>query len=236
MFAISLGGQKVAQIGGLYLTNIVFGTWLAMAVVITLAAGIVFYQRKGQVNYLVAGARLLIKAFFNFINGILENEALSWQVLPLIAALFVYITAANWLGLVPGFVDSLIVKTAQGAVSLFKPVNADVNSTASMAIASIFLIKILSARFPEAKNYLKVGVNKAFQAVLSAFEKLSEATRVVSLSFRLMGNVFAGEVLLLIIGAFAPYFIPVPFMFLEFFVGLFQALVFAVLILVFVKW
>ncbi len=233
---ISLAAQKVAKIGNIYLTNTVLGTWLAMVVVIGLAILAVWGLKKEKNNFLVAGSRLLVQSFYNFIYGILENEELSWQVLPLIVTLFIYITVANWLGLIPGFVGSFVVYLPHKSVSLFKAVNADINSTASMAIASIFLIKVLSARYPEAKNYLKVGVNKAFQAVLIGFEKLSEATRVVSLSFRLMGNVFAGEVLLLIIGVFAPYFVPVPFMFLEFFVGLFQALVFSVLILVFVKW
>jgi F-type H+-transporting ATPase subunit a len=236
MFKISLGSQKVVYLANIYLTNTILSTWLAMGITISLAALAAWGLKKKRNNFLVAGSRLLVRSFYNFINGILENKELSWQVLPLITALFVYITTANWLGLIPGLTDSLTIKTTQGLIPLFKAANADINSTAGMAIVSIFLIKILSAHFPEAKNYLKVGVNKVFQTVLISFEKLSEVTRVVSLSFRLMGNVFAGEILLLIIAAFAPYFVPVPFMFLEFFVGLFQALVFSVLILVFVKW
>ncbi len=237
MLHISFAADKVIKIGNnLYLTNTVLATWATMVVVIFFAGLATYYLKTGKNNYLVIGSKLLVKFFYNFINGILENEALSWRVLPLIATLFIYITTANWLGLVPGFIGFLVLKTKEGVVPLFKTINADLNTTASMAVSSILLVKILSAKFPEAKAYLRVGVNEIFHLVLVFFEELSELTRVVSLSFRLAGNIFAGEVLMLVLGFVLPYFVPVPFMFLELFIGLFQALVFSVLILVFVKW
>jgi F-type H+-transporting ATPase subunit a len=64
---------------------------------------------------------------------------------------------------------------------------------------------------------------------------LSEATRMVSFSFRLFGNVFAGEVLLIVILNLVPYLVPLPFLFMEVFVGFVQAAVFAILTLVFLK-
>jgi F-type H+-transporting ATPase subunit a len=64
-------------------------------------------------------------------------------------------------------------------------------------------------------------------------ELIGEVARVVSFSFRLFGNVFAGEVLLIVISALVPYLAPIPFLFLEIFVGLVQALVFSLLTLVF---
>ena len=185
---------------------------------------------------MVAGSKLIIKFFYNFINGILEQEELSWRALPLIAGLFLFITTANWLGLIPGFISSFVVKTKDGVVPLFRTINADLNTTASMAIISIVLIKFISFKFPEAKSYLRVGVNRAFRVIITFFEDLSELTRIVSLTFRLTGNVFSGEVLMMVLTFLVPYFIPIPFMFLEFFIGVFQALVFSVLILVFIKW
>ncbi len=237
MLHLSLSGDKIVQIGqNFYLTNTVLATWVTMAVVIILAIAARASLLTDKNNYLVAGSKLLVRFFYNFINGILENEKLTWVVLPLIVTLFIFITTANWLGLVPGFIGSFVIKTKQGVLPVFKSINTDLNTTAAMAVSSIILIKISSLKFKEAKNYLKVGVNKIFRAVIVFFEELSELTRVISLSFRLTGNVFSGEVLMIVLGFLVPYFIPIPFMFLEFFIGVFQAFVFATLILIFVKW
>ncbi|MCD6270530.1 F0F1 ATP synthase subunit A [bacterium] len=237
MLNISLAADKIIQVSdNFYITNTVLATWATMLVLIFVAWLAAFYLKKGKNNYLVVSSKVLIKFFYSFINGILEDSPLSWQVLPLIACLFVYITTANWLGLVPGFIGTLVLKTKSGVVPIFKTINADLNTTGSMAITSIVLIKLLTVKFTEAKAYLKVGVNSVFRAVLIFFEDLSEVTRIVSLSFRLTGNIFAGEVLMLILALIVPYFLPVPFMLIELFIGAFQALVFSVLILVFVKW
>jgi F-type H+-transporting ATPase subunit a len=67
---------------------------------------------------------------------------------------------------------------------------------------------------------------------IGILEMVSEVAKIVSLSFRLFGNVFAGEVLLTIISFLAPYIIPLPFMILELFVGMIQAFIFAMITLV----
>lgn len=237
MLHLSLSADKIIQISPqLYLTNTVLATWVTMAVLLVIVSLSTLFLKQGKNNYLVAGSKLIIKVFYKFIYGILEQEELSWRVLPLITTLFIFITTANWLGLLPGFISSFIIRTKSGAIPIFKSINADINTTSSMAVTSIILVKIASAKFPEAKAYLRLGVNKIFHLIISLFEDLSEVTRVVSLTFRLTGNVFAGEVLMVISAFLIPYFVPIPFMFLEFFIGAFQALVFAVLILVFVKW
>jgi F-type H+-transporting ATPase subunit a len=64
-------------------------------------------------------------------------------------------------------------------------------------------------------------------------ELLSEFSKIISFSFRLFGNIFAGEVLLLVVGTLVPYIVPMPFLLLEIFVGFVQALVFSMLTLVF---
>lgn len=237
MLDISLSADKIIKISdNIYLTNTVLATWVTMAVLLVFSLIALWQLKRGKNTAIVAFSRLVVKSFFNFINSILEDEKISWAVLPLIAMLFLYIVSANWIALIPGFIGSFVIRVEDKAIPIFKSVNADLNSTASMAITSIIIIKILTIKFSEAKSYLRIGVNKAFQLVISAFERLSELTRVVSLSFRLTGNIFAGEVLMLVLAFVSPYLVPVPFMFLEFFIGAFQALVFSVLILVFVKW
>ena len=237
MLHVSLAADKIIQISdNFYLTNTVLTTWATMIILILFAGLATFYLKRGKNNYLVAGAKILIDFFYKFINGITENPKLTWMILPLITTLFVYITTANWLGLVPGFLGALVIKTKEGAVPIFRSINSDLNTTFSMAVTSIILIKITSSKFPMTKDYLSKGVNKFVHLIIVFFEDLSELTRIVSLSFRLTGNIFAGEVLLLVLAFVFPYFVPIPFMFLEFFIGLFQALVFSILILIFVKW
>ena len=237
MLRISLSADKIIKIGhNFYLTNTVLATWATMIVVIFFALLAVYYLERGKNNYLVVGSKVIIKTSYRLINSILGIPKLTWLVLPLITTLFVYITTANWLGLVPGFIGAFVIRTKEGVIPIFKSINADLNTTFSMAISSIILVKVRSRGFPEAKKYLRVGVNRLMHLIISFFEGLSELTRILSLSFRLTGNVFGGEVLLLILAFIFPYFIPIPFMFLEFFIGVFQALVFAVLILIFVKW
>ncbi len=237
MLHISLSADKIIQIGKyLYITNTVLATWVTMVVVISIASLSSLFLIKGKNNYLVVIGELIIKFFYDFIDEIIGQEELSWKVLPLIVTLFVFISTANLLALIPGFISSFVIITKNGVIPIFKSINADLNTTSSMAITSIVLIKIVSAKYPEAKSYLKVGVNEIFHLIITFFEDLSELTRIVSLSFRLTGNIFAGEVLMMTLAFLAPYFVPVVFMFLEFFIGIFQALVFAVLILIFVKW
>ena len=236
MLHISLAADKIIKIGNIYITNTILATWVTMAVLIIFAWLASYYLKKGRYNFLVILGKIIIKGFFSFINGILEEEELSWRVLPLIAALFIFITTANWLALIPGFIGSFVIHTKERTISIFRSINADLNTTFSMAITSIILIKLMTLKFKEAKDYLRIGVNKVFRAIILFFEDLSELTRVISLSFRLSGNIFSGEVLMLVLAFLTPFFVPIPFMFLEFFIGAFQALVFSVLILVFVKW
>jgi F-type H+-transporting ATPase subunit a len=71
--------------------------------------------------------------------------------------------------------------------------------------------------------------------IVGLLEIIGNLARLVSLSFRLFGAIFAGEVLLLVIGAFVPYFLPVPLMAFELFIGLLQAAIFAILTLAYIK-
>jgi F-type H+-transporting ATPase subunit a len=71
--------------------------------------------------------------------------------------------------------------------------------------------------------------------IMGLLELVSEFAKLLSFSFRLFGNVFAGEILLVVMLHLVPYFVPLPFLFLEVFVGFIQAAVFAMLTLVFLK-
>lgn len=137
-------------------------------------------------------------------------------------------------------------------VPLFRPPNADLNSTLSWAVISVVMAQVFgmmslgffgyTAKFLPFKGLfsMKKGFPvPSFQGFIAFFigflEIISEIAKIVSFSFRLFGNVFAGEVLLVVIAFLVAYVAPLPFYALELFVGLIQALVFAMLTLVFFK-
>lgn len=124
-------------------------------------------------------------------------------------------------------------------VPLFRSMNADVNMTLAFAVIAIIAVQVFGISALGARHY----TGKFFIApwrdpigsLVGLLEIIGEFSRMVSFTFRLFGNIFAGEVLLVVIAYLLPYAGPIPFMGLELFVGLIQALVFAMLTLVFIK-
>jgi F-type H+-transporting ATPase subunit a len=136
-------------------------------------------------------------------------------------------------------------------IPLFRPANTDLNMTLAMAILGVVTSHILGIAaigfFKYANKFIKLGdlwhgiksgsPIKIFVAVIEfmvgIIEVFSEVAKMVSLSLRLFGNVFAGEVLLTVIASLIAFIIPIPFLGLELLVGLIQAVVFSMLILVY---
>ena len=120
-------------------------------------------------------------------------------------------------------------------VPFFRSINSDLNTTLALAIVSLFATHYLSIKYLGLGGYLGkfFSLNPIFLFV-GLLEIVSDITKLFSLSFRLFGNVFAGEVLLTTASTklFA-IIVPIPFYFLELLVGFVQALIFAMLTLVF---
>ena len=169
------------------------------------------------------------------ITGGNRKEAL--LILPLGATFFLFIIVNNWLGLVPG-VGSIgyneIVDGHEVFVPIFRAANADLNTTLALALISVGATQYYGLRKLKL-GYLKkyINVSSPINFFAGILEIVSELAKIISFSFRLFGNVFAGEVLLVVIISLVPYIAPIPFYGLEIFVGFVQALVFAMLSLVF---
>jgi len=169
------------------------------------------------------------------------------------ATIFIFILAANWVSLIPGV--GTIGWGHQGPHGfkvdqpLFRGANADLNLTLAMAlvffvcwvvwglleIGPVGFVKELFAPKGESTGFLKVLMIAVFFAA-GCLEIISILFRPVSLSFRLYGNIFAGENMLETMSALIPGFgwlLPIPFYFLELLVGIVQALVFMLLTAVF---
>lgn len=120
-------------------------------------------------------------------------------------------------------------------IPLFRAATADLNTTLALAIVSVFLTQFYGFKFL-GLSYLKKFFNFTQGPIFTfvgILELISEFAKIISFAFRLFGNIFAGEVLLAVISYLIPIFAPLPFLGLEIFVGAVQALVFAMLTLVF---
>ncbi len=119
-------------------------------------------------------------------------------------------------------------------IPLLRSINSDLNMTLSLALVSAFLTHAFALKFLGVLDYLKkwFSLNPVFLFV-GLLELVSEFTKIVSLSFRLFGNIFAGEVVLVTVSGIFAFLVPLPFMFLEIIVGFVQAAVFMMLTLVF---
>lgn len=124
-------------------------------------------------------------------------------------------------------------------VPLFRSGYADVNMTLALAIIAVVLTQIFGIAylgfFQYAGKFLINPFKDPIGCAVGLLEIVSEVAKLISFTFRLFGNIFAGEVLLVVMGFLMPFIAPVPFYGLEIFVGFVQALVFSVLTLVFIK-
>ncbi|MBI5530110.1 MAG: F0F1 ATP synthase subunit A [Candidatus Doudnabacteria bacterium] len=205
---------------------------------------------KGVLNFFEA----ILEFLLGYIDGVTKDRKKSLKFLPIVGGLFLFILISNWMGLLPG-TGSIGFWHGEELVPLLRPANTDLNMTLSMAVFAVILSHVFGVFtigfFKYANKFIKLGdlyhavasLNpmKMMVAFIEFFvgliEIFSEGAKMVSLSLRLFGNIFAGEVLLTVIGSlisgYGAFFIPLPFMALELIVGVVQATVFSMLTLVY---
>lgn len=239
MVNISFLPEHILSIGSFSVTNSILVVWLAM---IILAAAGYFATRK--MKMVPSGVQNLIEtiveALYNLVNSVTGDERQSRKFFPLIATIFLLVLLSNWLGLVPGVGSIGFVEVGPEGelfVPFFRAGSADLNFTLALAIISVFATQYFGI---VALGFMKyagkfINLKSPISLFVGLLELIGEISRLISFSFRLFGNVFAGEVLLLVITFLAPYIVPLPFYLLEILVGVIQALIFAMLTLVFLK-
>ncbi len=256
-----LAAEEIFSLYGFPVTNTTINTWLAMGLFLVLGFLVRFFWiRKvtkrgaplGALNFL----ERLVELMLDYMDRVTGNRHRSIKFLPLIGAFFLFILVSNWMGLLPGTGSIGIWGIHNGheaLIPIFRPANTDLNTTLAMAITAVLASHILGAiaigfwsytgRFLKFYPILKairhlnpvallVAIIEMFVGIIEIF---SEIAKMVSLSLRLYGNIFAGEVLLTVIAGLVGFFIPLPFMALEILVGLVQAAVFSMLTLVYLN-
>ena len=241
---IALAAERLGTLWGVPITNTLVTQWL---VIVTLALVAFFVGRNptlipGQVQNFF---EMLFEFVIDYMENILGTRALAVRFFPLIATIFLFICASNLFDFLPffGSVGVFVPGAVGGAagarefVPLFRPVNTDLNVTLALAIIAVLSIEVSGVIAIGFWRYAGKFFNfsSPLNFVVGLIEFVSEMSRFISFSFRLFGNIFAGEVLLAVAGYFMPYFLPVPLMAFETFVGIVQAGVFAMLTLFFIK-
>jgi F-type H+-transporting ATPase subunit a len=243
---------EVTRIGDFIITNSMVVCWVV-------AIGLIAFSQYAtrNIQQVPSGAQnfweWLVESLHSFLEGIIGHQLVQ-RTFWFFATIFIFIVFCNWVGLIPGF--GTIGKgytDAQGHFHVTDPYlrggNADLNMTLAMALVffacwiwwalqangPIGFLKHLFAPKGESKGFLKILLIVVFIAV-GFLEIFSILFRPVSLSFRLYGNIFAGENMLEAMSNLIPslgWLIPVPFYFMELLVGIIQAMVFMLLTAVF---
>lgn len=176
---------------------------------------------------------LLVEKGYDFTLQTLEgNHTLARRTFPLIASLFVFILFFNLIKFIPGF-ESL----KYNGLHFFKPIHADLNMTLALAITAFIFVQVMGIFVLGVFKYASkfVNIKKPLTIPLGVIELISEAAKLVSLSFRLFGNILVGSILLLLVAHTMHVVAPVPVMLFEVFVACLQAFIFALLTLIYVK-
>jgi len=259
---ISMAAEAVFHIGSFTVTNSLLTTWICMLGLIFLS-WLATRRMKLVPTGLQNLVETAVEIFYNGVARIRAGRQAD-LFLPLAGTFFFFILLSNWMGLLPGFGSIGLIVEHHGEtefVPILRPANTDLNTTLALALFSVIATQIygIKARgfFRYAGRFIRVGgfvdffkslvglrprkglfntlLNGIIDAFIGALEILDELTKLLSFSFRLFGNIFAGEVLLIVISMLLPFVAPLPFLALELFVGYIQALIFSTLTLVFVS-
>ncbi|MDD2785697.1 MAG: F0F1 ATP synthase subunit A [Patescibacteria group bacterium] len=245
MLEISIAPEVVTTIAGFPVTNTILVMGVIFLITIVIA---IIVKRRISVHKPATGVagimEFFVEVFLDFIDSITSDHRKSIRIFPIVATIFLIVLLSNLVELVPGL-GSIGIWEFHGGETILVPfirsMSADLNFTLVVAVFAMASVQVMGMRF------LKVGpyLGKFFVApwkkpfligtFVGLLEFMSEFSKILSFTFRLFGNIFAGEVLLAVMGFLSPFLAPLPFLFLELFVGFVQALVFATLTIVFLS-
>ncbi len=236
---ISIKAEPIFHLFGFVITNSLFTSLFVFILAVIIA--LIFNkqsQKTGKKSGFYYFMKFFIKSIYQLFFSVFGEKTKVF--FPILFTLFFYIILQNWFGLLPG-VGSILIKIKEGheelLVPLFRGNNADLNTTLALALISFFFIQFYSIKYLGIGGYLKKFFNFANPIVffIGILDIVSELSKILSFSFRLFGNIFAGEVLMTIIAFLIPFLASFPFLLLEIFVGFVQALVFSMLTAVFIS-
>jgi len=222
---ISLKPEIVFEIGNFHLTNTYLGASLAAAMILLFS--FIFKNKIREIpSKFQSLLEIVFENFYNFWTNLTGVKNL--KIFAFCFTFFIYILLSNWLGILPGF-GSIYIKHHEEKIHLLRSAYSDLNMTLAMGLISVLGANLLGL------IKLKFNFVKKFMSPIGLMELFSEASKILSFSLRLFGNILAGEILILSVSLLIPFLVPIPFMLLEIFVGFIQALIFFTLTSIFLK-
>ena len=246
---IPVAAEALMHIGPIPITNAYVNSTI-MTVAFVVFAFILNRRLNRKPGKLQNAFEAVIEFLFGYFDQVTGSRERSKRFLPIVGTMFLFILCSNWFGLLPG-TGSIGINRGGEFIPILRSAGSDLNLTLAMALISVIgshLIGMISLGFfvhwnkfiqlgslwkaVKTLNPMKILVG-LIEFAVGFIELFSEAAKVVSLSLRLFGNIFAGEVLMTVISSLVSFVVPLPFMFLELIVGVVQATVFAMLTLVY---
>jgi F-type H+-transporting ATPase subunit a len=249
----TLFAEPIAEVAGIPITNSLVNTW-AVVIIIVLFSYFIRKNIKTIPGKVQNAFEMIVEGFLGIFDSVTGSRKISLKFFPMVFSFFLLILIYNWMGLLPG-VGSVGQVQIHDGHNMFIPYlrggTADINTTLALALIGVVASHIFGILTLGMWNHLNKFINfKAFmeipkkvkedwtvlivnpiKAFVGLIEIIGELAKVASLTFRLFGNIFAGEVLLASMSAILAFGLPIPFMFMEVLVGLIQALIFSILIL-----
>ncbi|MFA6130749.1 MAG: FoF1 ATP synthase subunit a [Patescibacteria group bacterium] len=248
----ALAAEPIFHVAGFPITNAMLNASIALVFFIGVAVMVTWKKSlipRGIYNAIEA----LFEFAYNEIQKVTEDTKKTRLFLPLVATIFFFVLFNNWLGLIPGTGSIGFWENVGGEmelIPLLRPATSDLNLTLAIAVLAILSTHVAGVASQGPINYFSkflnfkgiiLSIKKGPMAIMVAIveffigliEIVGEFAKTLSLSLRLFGNVFAGEVLMTVMLSLARFVVPIPFIFLEILVGVIQATVFAMLTLAF---
>jgi len=256
MLHVSIKPEVVFFIKGFPITNSFLTSIIVL--ILTFILGLYFSKNinssTSKLVFFIRYCLSLLHSTFETILGPLHEKAF-----PLLVSFFFFILFSNWFGLLPGvgsititpFTNEQSVKESvvtehkeveakeeiHERIPLLRGATADLNTTIALALVAFAMIQFYGFTTLGFAGYAKKFINltNPINFFIGILELVSEFSKILSFAFRLFGNIFAGEVLLGVIAFLIPVLASFPFLIMEVFVGLVQALVFSMLTGVFIS-
>jgi F-type H+-transporting ATPase subunit a len=232
---IHLPASTLFHVGPLPITNTMVLGGLGVVVMLAILIGAALQVKAGKNNRFTGFVQWVFEGMYGNIYSIIPDRKMAASIAPLALTIFFTVLCTYWISIIPG-VGSIKV----GGHELLRGLPTDLNFTTALAIITMTAVQFYAIKrhgvFGNIGRYLINPLKNPIGAFEGLLEIIGEVSRLVALSFRLFGNAFAGEVLLMIVGALSGYLasLSLPFfMAFELFIGFVQAYVFYMLTLIF---
>jgi F-type H+-transporting ATPase subunit a len=230
---VALAAQRLGEFIGIPITNTLVTTWLIIGLLVLFA----FLFRRTIALIPGRFQTLLEMAFefvYDYVTTTLGSREMARRFFPLLMTIFVFVLCLNWFEFLPG-VESI----KYHGEPLFRGVNTDLTTPLMLAFVSFFVIELSGfaslGAWKYASKFIVNPLKNPIGFAIGLIELIGEFVRLISLSFRLFGNILAGSVIIAVATYFAPYGAPGILSLFEIFIGFLQAAVFALLTLFFIK-